>query len=79
METKQLKNIKKVIQEYWIQISSEERRWILSHLIENKSLPKEHAIFKDDDLPYECVKTWLEETIAKEDWDMEYATEPCGC
>jgi len=68
--------IKQVIQGYWSGLSSADRRWILSHIIIHKELPTKHAIFKNDDLPFDCVRGWLEETIAKQDWNQEYEQKP---
>lgn len=79
MSNTNFKNIKKIMQNYWENLSSLERRWILSHIIIEKELPYDHAIMKNDDIPYNCARAWIEETIAKKDWDLEYSSEPCHC
>lgn len=75
----QLKATKSVVQEYWESLPSEERRWILSHVVTTGELPTVHPIFNKDDLPYSCVKAWLEETIAKKDWNLDYSQNSCCC
>ena len=74
-----LKSIKKVMQEYWEGISPDERREILYYLVSHNELPMEHPIFKGDDIPHACLKAWMEEVIAKKDFDLEYILGPCGC
>lgn len=74
-----MKAIKITMQEYWESLSTDERRAILAHVVVYKTLPENHPVFKGDDLPYECLKSWLEETVAKMDWDLEYSHMPCGC
>jgi len=74
-----MRAIKKIMQEYWENIPTDERRAILAHVVTKKALPKKHPIFKQDDLPYKCLKAWLEESIAKMDWDLEYSHFSCKC
>ena len=74
-----LKAIKLVMQEYWKKLSSDERREILYYLISHRELPMMHPIFKGDDIPHECVKAWLEEIIAKKDFNLDYSRESCCC
>lgn len=73
----QLKAIKKVMQEYWENLPSNERREILSVVVSEYKLPKEHPVFHNDDIPYRCVRAWLEEIIAKKDFDFDYSQEIC--
>ena len=79
MTPKNLKSIKAFLQEYWGSIPSLERRAILSHVVTYQKLPYNHPVFKEDDIPYRCIKAWLEETIAIKDWNFSYDSEPCGC
>ena len=74
-----MRAIKRTVQDYWETLSSEERREILVHVVTKKELPIHHPIFQQDDLPHDCVRAWLEETVAKEDFDIEYINESCGC
>lgn len=74
-----LKSIKSVMQEYWQSISSENRREILYYLISHRELPMQHPIFRGDDIPYSCLKAWMEEIIAEKDFNLELKVEPCGC
>lgn len=69
--------IKKYLQEYWENLPSDERRWILSHIVTYRQLPSTHHMFKEDDIPYDCLKAWMEETVAKMDFNFDYSNESC--
>lgn len=79
MTNRKLNAIKLVLQEYWSGLSSNERREVLCNIVTHRQLPKKHPIFNTDDIPYSCIKAWMEEVIAKKDMGIEYVQEPCGC
>lgn len=64
-------DIKTQLQDYWKEITKTQRLSILSMLLMHKKFPNWHPHFQgQNEISNECIVSWLEEVIAKEDFFM---------